>query len=187
MTSDATADHLILAVEDIDTRVAALNTQIDQLRVHVDHLVEARVQLVKIAQSLNGVGINIETAPATVEPATKTTPKSKSKGSGRDSKYDLAEVAAVARAAQDAGKPVADAVFTEIDACPSLQMAGFLVGKARKEGHDIPHKRARRRQTVTQPVDAPTVDRTPHRSQNHPFVRLDVNETIEAERRAGLT
>jgi hypothetical protein len=59
------------------------------------------------------------------------------------SKYDLAEVATVAREAIDLGVSPKKHVHDHIAACPSVAMAQTLIAQARNAGHDIPRLKAR--------------------------------------------
>lgn len=146
----STTDHLTLAIEDVDTSVAALNTQIDQLRDRVDALVDARVQLVAARAAIAGsatIPLPADGEPSAPPPKPQRAPKPpSSRKSTPGSKYDLAEVARIAKQAAAEGLPMGQAVLDGIDECPTIAMAGFLVKQARDAGHDIP-KRATRSTT----------------------------------------
>jgi hypothetical protein len=58
------------------------------------------------------------------------------------SKYELAQVAAIAREAIDLGISPKKHVHDKLPGCPSPAMAGFLITSARKAGHDIPKQRS---------------------------------------------
>lgn len=66
------------------------------------------------------------------------TPKSGPKGS----KYDLAQVAMLAREALANGASIKQYVFDNLPACPSAAMASVLITTARQAGHDIPAARS---------------------------------------------
>ena len=73
-----------------------------------------------------------------VDPSTRKKAPPAAKGS----KYDLAEVARIARDGIKQGKRPADAVLEGTPQCPTRQTASWLVTEARKAGHNI-HKAPR--------------------------------------------
>lgn len=159
----ATSDHVTVAIEDVDTQIAALNTQIGQLRERVDTLADARVQLVTARAAIAGASTIPLPEPAkpptpAARPAAKKAPKSaRKRPRSSGSKYDLAEVARIARDAAAAGRPMGPAVLAGIDECPSIAMAGILIKQARDDGYDIPTTRAPR---TTTPKPATPARRT---------------------------
>jgi hypothetical protein len=60
------------------------------------------------------------------------------------SKYDLAQVAAVAREAIELGIYQSKHVHEKVPGCPSTAMASFLITSARQAGHDIPKRKSGR-------------------------------------------
>lgn len=56
-------------------------------------------------------------------------------------RYDLAEVARIAREAIAGGRSAADAVHTAIEHCASPKAASVAISRARQAGHDIPYLR----------------------------------------------
>jgi hypothetical protein len=56
----------------------------------------------------------------------------------KGSKYDLAQVAAIAREATELGISQRKHVHDKLPGCPSPSMAAFLITTARQAGHDIP-------------------------------------------------
>lgn len=56
-------------------------------------------------------------------------------------KYDLAQVADIARRAIAAGESATIAVFEQIELCASPEAASMAISAARKAGHDIPYVR----------------------------------------------
>lgn len=182
--SDQVAAGLVAAIAAIDAEVAELNASIDAIREKVDTLVDSRVELVALQARLGGA-VTPPTAVAKAPPAARETSPARKRTAKRsapgESKYDLAEVAEVAREAMAEGVPVAARVMERVG-CPSVGMAGFLIKRARRAGHNIPAMRTKR--TTTAPARIAELGR---RSTNAPFVRLDAQEALDAERRAGLT
>jgi len=87
-------------------------------------------------------------APATSQPTTKPkATKKQAAATSRGSKYDYAEVARVACAAQRAGEPTARALAQRFKV--SEAMGGQLVIEARRRGHDIPKRLPRPSTNVT--------------------------------------
>lgn len=73
------------------------------------------------------------------------------------SKYDLAQVADIAREAIELGINQPKHVHDKVPGCPSKAMASYLIKSARDAGHDIPKARPGRRPTAppTSPPVAP--------------------------------
>jgi hypothetical protein len=98
-----------------------------------------------------------EPEPVEVEP--EPIPKFTEGGVAKKvSKYDLAQVAAIAREAIDLGINQPKHVHDKVPGCPSKAMASYLIKSARAAGHDIPKARPGRRPTShpsTPPTAAP--------------------------------
>ena len=191
MTTTSTTDHLTVAIEDVDTQIAALNIQIDQMRDRVDTLVDARVQLVAARTAIAWSSIVPLAEPAT-PPASRSAPAAKKSAPARrqakqtGSKYDLNEVARIAKAATAAGRPMGQAVLDGVAECPTIAMAGFLIQQARAAGHDIPSRRSgvpAARKSTPEPSPASTAHVGP---RNTPYVRPDADTVATMEREAGL-
>ena len=195
-------DHLTVAIEDIDVQVANWNAQIDEMRTQVDVLVDARVELVKILGTLDPGA----PGPADVEKAEpmlpahvwdnvpkkpKLKPRPTKTTTGSSSKYDLAEIAAVAVEAIEGGRHPIDALMSATQ-CPTPQMARYLMTSARAAGHDIPSTRGMRLAKTASlalaltalEADPPPERYAPRASTTVPYIRRHADDVAELERRA---
>lgn len=192
MTRQSAVQHVTDAIESIDTDVAALIEQIEQLQERVDQLGDARIELVTIRDRLYGS----DPAPAPEAPqraaaaatparpsarraATPPDPKPKSPArtsTGRKT-YDLAEVARIACEAIAEGRSAPQAIVDQLGAA-SRSAASMAISNARKAGHDIPKARA------TSPLPA-TEQRTTSGGVV-PFARPDAADVADLEAQAGL-
>lgn len=175
------AEHVKVAIAQIDDRIAALNASIDEMRKEVDRLADARVQLDQVHATLGGAPT---AKPQSRKKSVQSTRKKAVQSAKRSgSKYDLAEVARIARAAAEAGKPMGRAVYEAIPECPSVSAGGFLLSQARNAGHDVPGGRDAARKAAS--ITAPATSSKPG-PRNTPFVRPDASAVAELEREAGL-
>jgi hypothetical protein len=92
--------------------------------------------------------------PAPPVSESETRPRGGQPGNANRSKYDYAEIARVARAALDAGRPMMPDVAAEFEVTPAT--ANWLITEARRKGHDIPRRGQRRGQQWAQPTSAPS-------------------------------
>jgi hypothetical protein len=118
-------DELTEELSVLQARVEQLDAMLDQLRtLHPAPPTPA-------PQASAAVPVR----PARVKPTPKPNP------GAVGSKYDLAEVAELAREAAEKRVSPAAFVFEHLDGCPSATMANWLISRARKAGHDIPRRR----------------------------------------------
>jgi hypothetical protein len=82
----------------------------------------------------------------------------------KGSKYDLAQVAAIAREAIELGISPKKHVHDKLPGCPSTTMAGYLITSARNAGHDIPKARSGPARRSTSSAVGPAATPPPPRS-----------------------
>lgn len=182
------ADTLADQLGHLRIRRAILGVEQTQLGLLEDHLLAA----IDIAHTLEHATIPAnatdpefvttpEPDPVAIEPPPADIPRltrggiadkaPKSKGS----KYDLAEVATLARDAISRGSSASAYIHARLPGCPSKQMASFLIQEARKAGHDIPKMRNGSSSKLAPPATpTPTpptsVTHVAHRSSSEPQV-----------------
>lgn len=129
----------------------ALAEQLGAVRVQQARLAEIAQHLVAAID----VAFDLEkiTSSSTAAPAVSTLPSPPgavavdtaahhgTQGRSVGSKYDLEQVASLARQAIASGVAVSKHVHANIPECPSPAMAAFLITSAREAGHDIPKTR----------------------------------------------
>lgn len=197
-------DHVLDAIAGIDTEVAAIVAQLEQLQDRADELGAARIDLVAVRDRLNGPDpAPTREAPQRAAPdatpagqsarraATPPDPKKKpaAKPAARSkpangAKYDLAEVARIAREAIADGRSAPRAIVDELDA-PSPAAASMAISKARKAGHDIPKVRTGGNGKTKRPAETPTTHQTSD-SAVLPYRRPSSDDVADLEAQAGL-